>query len=83
MHDKTGILTQRDENMFAHAVMDLLANEGKIRDMSQNAIGCIEDYWTLEKAGKRLMQHITRVVDEGEHRYQLEKLNPRKAAARN
>ena len=38
MHDKTGILTQRDENMFAHAVMDLLANEGKIRDMSQNAI---------------------------------------------
>jgi glycosyltransferase involved in cell wall biosynthesis len=26
MHDKTGILTQRDENMFAQAVMDLLAN---------------------------------------------------------
>jgi glycosyltransferase involved in cell wall biosynthesis len=77
MHDKTGILTQRDENMFAHAVMDLLANEGKIRDMSQNAIECIEDYWSAEKAGKRLMRHITRVVDEGEHRYQLDTLNPR------
>jgi glycosyltransferase involved in cell wall biosynthesis len=83
MHDKTGILTQRDENMFAQAVTDLLANEGKIRDMSQNAVECIEDYWTLEKAGKRLMRHITRVVDEGEHRYQLDKLNPRQPAARN
>jgi len=83
MHDKTGILTQRDENMFAQAVMDLLANEGKIREMSQNAIECIEEYWTMEKAGKRLMRHITRVVDEGEHRYQLDKLNPRQPAARN
>jgi glycosyltransferase involved in cell wall biosynthesis len=83
MHDKTGILTQRDENMFAHAVMDLLANEGKIREMSHNAIECIEEYWTVEKAGKRLMRHISRVADEGEHRYQLDKLNPRQPAARN
>jgi glycosyltransferase involved in cell wall biosynthesis len=67
MHNKTGVLTQRDENMFAHAVMELLANEERVRDMSQNAIECIEDYWTAEKAGKRLMWHINRVVDKGEH----------------
>jgi len=70
IHTKTGILTQRDEHMFAHAVMELLSNEEKIGDMSQNAIECIEDYWTAEKAGKRLVGHINRVVDEGEHRYQ-------------
>ena len=70
IHNKTGILTQRDEHMFAEALMELLSNEEKIRDMSQNAIECTEDYWTVEKAGKRLMWHINRVVDEGEHRYQ-------------
>jgi glycosyltransferase involved in cell wall biosynthesis len=70
IHNKTGILTQRDEHMFAHAVMELLSNKEKMGDMSRNAIECIEDYWTAEKAGKRLMWHINRVVDEGEHRYQ-------------
>jgi len=70
IHNKTGILTQRDEHMFAEAVMELLSNEAKIRDLSQNAIECIEDYWTIERAGKRLMGHINRVVDEGEQRYQ-------------
>jgi hypothetical protein len=50
--------------------MELLSNEEKMGDMSQNAIECTEDYWTVEKAGKRLMWHINRVVDEGEHRYQ-------------
>jgi glycosyltransferase involved in cell wall biosynthesis len=64
IHNKTGILTQRDGGMFAEAVRGLLSNEEKMRDMSQKAIECIDDYWTLEKAGKRLMWHITRVVDE-------------------
>jgi glycosyltransferase involved in cell wall biosynthesis len=66
IHNKTGVLTQRDEGMFAEAVTELLSNDEKMRDMSQKAIECIEEYWTVEKAGKRLMQHITRVLDEGE-----------------
>lgn len=68
IHNKTGVLTQRDENMFAQAVMELLSNEEKMTDMSQKAIECTEDYWTMEKAGKRLMWHINRAVDQGEHR---------------
>jgi glycosyltransferase involved in cell wall biosynthesis len=68
VHNKTGVLTERDENMFAEAVTELLSNEKKMIDMSQKAIECIEEYWTVEKAGKRLMWHITRVVDEGEQR---------------
>jgi glycosyltransferase involved in cell wall biosynthesis len=44
MHNKTGVLTQRNEHMFAKAVMELLSNEEKMRDLSQNAIECIEDY---------------------------------------
>jgi glycosyltransferase involved in cell wall biosynthesis len=63
IHNKTGVLTQRDENMFAEAVKELLSNEEKTRHMSQKAIECIEDYWTIEKAGKRLMWHLNRVVD--------------------
>ena len=68
VHDKTGILTERDEGMFAEAVIELLSNEEKMRNMSQKAIECIEDYWTIEKAGKRLMWHINRVVNAGEER---------------
>jgi glycosyltransferase involved in cell wall biosynthesis len=65
MHNKTGILTQRDENMFAEAVVELLSNDEKARYMSQKGIDCVKDYWTIEKAGKRLMWHITRVVNGG------------------
>jgi glycosyltransferase involved in cell wall biosynthesis len=64
IHNKTGVLTQRDERMFAEAVIGLLANEGKMREISQKAIECIEEFWTAEKAGKRLMRHINRVVEE-------------------
>jgi glycosyltransferase involved in cell wall biosynthesis len=67
MHNKTGVLTQRNEHMFAKAVIELLSNEGKLREMSQKAIECIEDYWTVEKAGKRQMWHINRVVYERRH----------------
>jgi glycosyltransferase involved in cell wall biosynthesis len=65
MHNKTGLLTQRDEIMFAEAVVELLSNEEKARYMSQKGNDCVKDYWTIEKAGKRLMWHITRVVNEG------------------
>jgi glycosyltransferase involved in cell wall biosynthesis len=49
------VLTQRDENMFAEAVIELLRNEERMRDMSQNGSECIESYWAIEKAGERLM----------------------------
>jgi glycosyltransferase involved in cell wall biosynthesis len=68
IHNTTGVLTQRDETMFAEAVTELLSNDERMSDMSQKAIECIEDYWTVEKAGKRLMWHVTRIVDEGEER---------------
>jgi glycosyltransferase involved in cell wall biosynthesis len=68
IHNKTGVLTQRDEGMFAEAVTELLSNDEKMRDMSQKAIEWIGEYWTVEKAGKRLMWHITRVLDEGKER---------------
>ena len=63
IHNKTGVLTERDEHIFAHAVTELLSHKEKIRDMSQKAIKCTEDYWTVEKAGKRLMWHMNQVVD--------------------
>jgi len=83
IHNKTGVLTQRDEGMFAKVVTELLSNEEKKRNASQNAIECVKDHWTTEKAGKRLMWHINRVVDEGEHRQQLDKLNHHQRAFRN
>jgi hypothetical protein len=36
--------------MFAEAVIELLSNEERMRDMSQNGIECIESYWAIEKA---------------------------------
>ncbi len=53
--------------MFAEAVIELLSNEERMRDMSQNGIECIESYWAIEKAGERPISHLTRVVEEEEH----------------
>jgi len=63
MHNKTGILTERDEGLFADALVKLLNNGEKRNEMSKNARGIINKFWTLEQAGKRFFWHLKRVID--------------------
>lgn len=63
IHDETGILTERDEKMFAEATTELLLNEKKRQKMAQRGIETIHNFWTLEHAGKRLLKHLNRAIE--------------------
>jgi glycosyltransferase involved in cell wall biosynthesis len=62
IHNETGILTERDEDMFAQAVSDLLLNKEKREKMAKRCIEVIHNFWTLEHAGERLLNHLNRVM---------------------
>ena len=64
LHNKTGLLTQRDEKDFADAVIKLLKDDELWNRMSATGIKYIESAWTLEKAGERLLEHIYRILEE-------------------
>jgi glycosyltransferase involved in cell wall biosynthesis len=63
VHNETGLLTERDEVMFAKAVTELLLFEKKRESISRRAIEVIQDFWTLEHAGERLLKHLKRAID--------------------
>jgi len=61
--NETGILTERDENMFGEAVTKLLFEKEKRQKIAQRGIESIHNFWTLEHAGKRLLNHLNRVME--------------------
>jgi len=60
LHNETGTLTDRDEEAFAQAVSELLANDGLARQMGCRAADVVMNRWTLEQAGERLAGHLMR-----------------------
>jgi len=62
INNETGILTERDEDMFAEAVTELLLNKEKREKMAQKGIEAIHNFWTLERAGDRLLKHLSRAM---------------------
>jgi glycosyltransferase involved in cell wall biosynthesis len=62
VHNESGLLTERDEQEFAEAITKLLLNENKRRSMGQRGIELIQDFWTLEHAGERLLRHLERIT---------------------
>lgn len=66
LHNKTGLLTQRNEKDFANAIMTLLQNRELWNKLSANGIKYVESVWTLEKAGERLLENIYKILEENE-----------------
>ena len=62
IHNETGILTQRDESLFADAIINLLDDDKKRIKLSKQAVESVRTSWTLEKAGERLLWHLKRVM---------------------
>ena len=62
--NKTGILTERDEDDFANAIVRLLENVDGRNEMSKNAYRNVNKFWTLEHAGKRIYEHLKRSIDK-------------------
>jgi len=62
IHNETGMLTDRDEVMFAEGVMELLGSDKKRSALSRRAIEVIRGSWTLQHAGERLLRHLERAI---------------------
>ncbi|WP_414468695.1 glycosyltransferase family 4 protein [Methanobacterium sp. ACI-7] len=60
---KTGLLLDRDEEIFASAILKLLNDESKRIRMGKESEKIIKKSWALEKAEKRLVWHLKRAMD--------------------
>ncbi len=67
-HNSTGFLTQRDERDFANAIVELMNNRQLWKEFSHNGINYINSFWTLEKAGGRLLNNLYRVIEKEENK---------------
>lgn len=63
IHGKTGILTERDETMFAKEISELMFNHEKREKMAKKSIKVVNNFWDLEKAGSRLFNHLNSAVN--------------------
>lgn len=57
---ETGLLTERDEQTFAAAVMEVFPNIQRINRMGEACVDTVRSFWTLEHATRRLMTHLDR-----------------------
>jgi glycosyltransferase involved in cell wall biosynthesis len=64
IHKKTGLLIDRDEELFGEAITKMLSKDYKRYDMGKNAVKTVENYWTLDHAGERLLEHLMRVINK-------------------
>jgi len=60
IHKQTGILTDRDEKVFADAIAALLQDDSVSKQMGDKGRELVCDSWTLEQAGRSLVQHLHR-----------------------
>ena len=58
----TGILVDRDEKLFADAVESLLIDKDQREGMGSHSVKIVQERWTLEKAGDRLMNYINKLL---------------------
>jgi glycosyltransferase involved in cell wall biosynthesis len=63
VNDKTGILTIRNESIFANAIEELLKNQDQIDRMSEESVEVANSFWTLENSAKRLLNHLNCSID--------------------
>ena len=64
IHKKTGLLIDRDEELFGEAITKMLSKDYRRYNMGINAVKAVENYWTLDHAGERLLTHLNRVINK-------------------
>jgi glycosyltransferase involved in cell wall biosynthesis len=57
---ETGVLVERDEQAFAAAVAELLADDHRRAQVGRRAVEAVRAFWTVREAGARLLRHLER-----------------------
>ena len=58
VHERTGLLVERDKDLFASAVQYLLSNPSVAEDYSRNGREHILDNWTWDQSVSTLEHHL-------------------------
>ncbi len=64
VHNENGFLLDRDENKFAEGISELLTNEELWNKFSNYGPTYVNNYWTLEHAGERLLTHMYNILNK-------------------
>jgi glycosyltransferase involved in cell wall biosynthesis len=72
VHDRSGILVDRDEEMFAKATEALLRDSQSRKAIAREASRTIVTSWTMEAAGDRLYGHLLRAKESWRDKTQQE-----------
>lgn len=64
VHMKNGLLLDRNEFIFAEGITELLTNQDLWNKFSEYGPEYVDNFWTLNHAGERLLNHIYRALDE-------------------
>lgn len=62
-HGQSGLLVDRDQTLFAQAVADLLSDPQRRSKMAENSIKIAKEFWSLDKAGERLVEHLNHAIN--------------------
>ena len=66
VHNESGwLLIERDEQEFAEAITQALLVKDKRQAAGQRGIELIQEFWTLQHATQRLLQHLERAIQKG------------------
>lgn len=65
LHDRTGLLVERDAEVFGAAVQRLLANPARCREYGENARAHVEANWGWDKSVAALEAHLREAVRLG------------------
>lgn len=63
IHNKTGILTERDKTIFANEIVELILNYEKSDKLSKKSMKTVNKFWTLKDSGNRLFIHLNRAIE--------------------
>lgn len=61
-HNHTGILTERDETAFSKEITRLLEDDNATNKLVKNSRKYVNDFWTLEKSGERILNHLCQAI---------------------
>jgi glycosyltransferase involved in cell wall biosynthesis len=64
IHKKTGLLIDRDEELFADAITNIISKDYSRYAMGKNSVKKVQNFWTLDHAGERLLGHLNRVINK-------------------
>lgn len=63
-HMENGLLLDRDEDVFADGITELLTNDELWNKFSENGPDYVRDNWSLDIGGKNLLNHFYRVLNK-------------------